>query len=224
MTWLTIEALQFSYEGAGLRIKKATDGNYNFNLQLEAGKILAIGGKSGAGKSTLLDLIAGFLRPSAGHIILDGSDITTLPPSRRQVSVLFQNNNLFEHMAVLENVCLGLNPNSAPSLQHQQQAMEMLEHVGLGGFEKRRADSLSGGQMQRTALARELLRGSKLLLLDEPFTGLDEETRNIMLPLLKNAVTKQQRSIIMVTHDVPSVADIIDGAGEVRDGVFHHLT
>ncbi len=224
MTWLKLEAVQFSYASTKTNSGVAGTGvEYDFSLQLGVGEILAVCGKSGSGKSTLIDLITGFLRPTSGRIILDSTDITSLPPSKRQVSVLFQNNNLFEHMGVLENVCLGLNPNSSPTTEQKQQAKHMLARVGLANYENRRADSLSGGQMQRTALARELLRGSKLILLDEPFNGLDEETRDIMLPLLKYATAEQKSSILLVTHDLKSVEEIIDGTGEVREGRFQRL-
>ncbi len=123
-------------------------------------------------------------------------------------------------MCVLDNVCLGLNPNSRPTIEQKRQASEMLASVGLGGLDNRRASTLSGGQMQRTALARELLRDSKLILLDEPFNGLDEEARNLMLPLLEKAIEADQRSIILVTHDLQDVAGIIDQTGEVKDGRF----
>ena len=216
MTLLNLIDLRFSYPGANTQ-------TYNFDLELNIGEILAVSGKSGSGKSTLLDLIAGFQLPLSGQIILDGNDITQLSPSKRRISMLFQKYNLFEHITVLENICLGLNPNSSPTASDKQKAMDILSQVGLENFEHRRANTLSGGQMQRTALARELLRDSALILLDEPFNGLDEETRNIMLPLLKTAVAHKNRSIILVTHDLGSVRDIIDGAGEVKQGEFRRF-
>lgn len=210
MSFLHINDLEFSYPNSTQ--------NYQFNLSLEAGKILALTGRSGTGKSTLLDLIAGFQHPSAGQIVLDGVDIISLSPANRQVSILFQKNNLFEHLSVLENVCLAINPNSKPTAKQVRQANLMLEKVEMAGFAYQQADQLSGGQMQRVALARELLRNSKLLLLDEPFNGLDEETQEIILPLLNNAVKAADRSIILVTHDLDSVSDIVDRVVELRSG------
>jgi thiamine transport system ATP-binding protein len=211
LNWLELRDLQFSYAGAD-------DEAYDFNLQMGVGAILAIVGKSGSGKSTLLDLIAGFLKPASGNIFLNGHEITHLPPSKRQISILFQKYNLFEHLAVMQNVCLGLNPNSVPTRTQIERATKMLRRVGLGNFENRRATTLSGGQKQRVALARELLRQSSLILLDEPFSGMDEETRDIMLPLLKHAVNTAKRSIILVTHDLQSVEGIVDHVGEISSG------
>ena len=229
MTWLEITNLQFSHIGSknirsnGALRDIAPNISYNFDLTLPAGKILALGGRSGVGKSTLLDLIAGFLQPVAGQIILDGHNITTLSPSRRQISLLFQKNNLFEHLTIMENICLGLNPNSSPTHDDITIVTQMISDVGLKGFETRRAGTLSGGQMQRTALARELLRDTKLILLDEPFNGLDEETRQIMLPLLLTAVNDQKRSIILVTHDLQSIAKITNFCAIVEDGKIHNI-
>jgi thiamine transport system ATP-binding protein len=211
LNWLELRDLQFSYAGAD-------DVAYDFNLQIGVGAILAIVGKSGSGKSTLLDLIAGFLKPASGNIFLNGHEMTHLPPSNRQISILFQKNNLFEHLTVMQNVCLGLNPNSVPTRAQIVRATKMLRRVGLENFENRRATTLSGGQKQRVALARELLRQSSLILLDEPFSGLDEETRDIMLPLLKHAVSTAKRSIILVTHDLQSVEGIVDHVGEISNG------
>lgn len=208
---LKISNLQFS------RVEDI-DMKYQFDLVLEPGKIMAVTGRSGAGKSTLLDLIAGFLQPAGGEIILDNNNITNLAPHKRNTSILFQKNNLFEHLSALDNICLGLSPNSRPTSQQTQLARDMLSKVELSGYENRRASTLSGGQMQRVALAREILRKSKLILLDEPFTGLDEETRQIMASILRQSVEKSDRTIILVTHDLDAVTQIVDCTGEVRAG------
>ncbi len=221
MTWLSLENVQFSHVPTGEKGHDAGTGNaYQFDLQLEAGNILAVHGRSGSGKSTLLDIIAGFLNPTVGKITLDDRDITGLPPSEREISVLFQKNNLFEHLSVLQNVCLGLSPDKTPDFRQTQRAIHMIARVGLVNFENRKASILSGGQMQRTALARELLRQTKLILLDEPFNGLDEESREVMLPMLRQAVEERRCSIILVTHDLQSVTRIVDCVGEIRDRKF----
>jgi len=213
LTLLELKNLRFSYT-------KEPTGEFQFDLKLPAGKILAIGGRSGAGKSTLLELIAGFGKPAGGQIFIDGREITHLPPAKRQVSILFQKNNLFEHLSVLENIALGLNPNSPPDSSQTKDIMETLTTIGLAEFTDRRADTLSGGQMQRVALARELLRDTRLLLLDEPFTGLDDETRDIMLPLIKNATANGQRSVILVSHDQPGADSIIDLKGIIKNNRY----
>jgi thiamine transport system ATP-binding protein len=219
LTLLEVENIRFSYQlnhksGQGLDLGPI----FEFDLQLDAGKIFAITGRSGSGKSTLLDLLAGFLKPFKGMIILDDHDITNEIPSERQISILFQKYNLFEHLNVLDNVCLGLSPNKRPTKIQKQEAMRMISRVGLQRFENRTISTLSGGQMQRTALARELLRQTKLILLDEPFNGLDEESREVMMVILKQAVRERQCSIILVTHDVQSIRSIVDVLAEVKDG------
>jgi len=219
LTLLEVENVRFSYQlnhksGQGPDLGPI----FEFDLQLDAGKIFAITGRSGSGKSTLLDLLAGFLKPVEGMIVLDDHDITNKIPSERQISILFQKNNLFEHLNVLDNVCLGLSPNKRPTKIQKQEAMRMISRVGLQHFENRTISTLSGGQMQRTALARELLRQTKLILLDEPFNGLDEESREVMMVILKQAVRERQCSIILVTHDVQSIRSIVDVLAEVKDG------
>ncbi|MCP4183753.1 MAG: ATP-binding cassette domain-containing protein [Hyphomicrobiales bacterium] len=219
MTLLEVENIRFSYElDHKSRQSSDLEPGFEFNLQLDAGKIFAIAGRSGSGKSTLLDLLAGFLIPGAGKIILDDHDITDENPSKRQISILFQNNNLFEHLNVLDNVCLGLSPNKRPTKVQKQKAIQMISRVGLQHFEGRMVATLSGGQMQRVALARELLRQTKLILLDEPFNGLDEDSREVMMAILKQAVRERQRSIILVTHDIQSIRSIVDILAEVKDG------
>jgi len=219
LTLLSVENIRFSYQNSDEdRLDADLTPVFEFDLQLDAGKILAITGRSGSGKSTLLDLLAGFLKPIEGTIILDNHDITDKIPSERQISVLFQKNNLFEHLNVLDNVCLGLSPNKSPSNSQKQQAMQMISRVGLLHFESRAVSTLSGGQMQRTALARELLRQTRLILLDEPFNGLDEKSREVMMDILKQVVGERQCSVILVTHDVQSISAIVDVVAEVKAG------
>jgi thiamine transport system ATP-binding protein len=223
LTLLEVENIRFSYQLSHKSGQGSDFGPiFEFDLQLDAGKIFAITGRSGSGKSTLLDLLAGFLKPVEGMIVLDDHDITNKIPSERQISILFQKNNLFEHLNVLDNVCLGLSPNKRPTKIQKQEAMRMISRVGLQHFENRTISTLSGGQMQRTALARELLRQTKLILLDEPFTGLDEESREVMMVILKQAVRERQCSIILVTHDVQSIRSIIDILAEVKDGKLQY--
>ncbi len=214
MNLLEIKALKFAH---------SNQTNFEFNFELPAGKILALGGSSGSGKSTLLDLIAGFLQAQSGQIVLDGKDITNAHPSKRQISILFQSGNIFEHLSVFENICLGLNPNTRATSDQQKQAERMLEEIDLAGLGPRPTHTLSGGQKQRVALAREIMRPSKLVLLDEPFTGLDVENQQAMLPLLKRVVENNERSIILVTHDVESLEGIVDCHGQIDNAKFNWL-
>ena len=204
-----------------LKFAHSNQPNFEFDFELPAGKIIALGGKSGSGKSTLLDLIAGFLQAQSGQIILAGTDITNAHPSKRQTSVLFQSGNIFDHLSVFENICLGLNPNTRATTDQQKQAARMLEEIDLAGFGPRPTHTLSGGQKQRVALAREIMRPSKLVLLDEPFTGLDAENQKAMLPLLKRVVENNQRSIILVTHDIESLEGIVDLHAQISNGKFN---
>jgi thiamine transport system ATP-binding protein len=165
---LALEDVQFAYPGHAL--------DYRFTLTAAAGEITAIRGASGSGKSTLLDLIAGFRIPTSGCIMVDGTDITTLPPERRPVSILFQSESLFDHLGAAANVALGL-PRGTPRAAIDQRVTAALADVGLPGLGAQRAATLSGGQAQRVALARTLVRDRPVLLLDEPFSALDDESR-----------------------------------------------
>ncbi len=207
MSFLDIIDLKFTHAGSPTP--------YQFDLQLEQGEILALGGRSGTGKTTLLDLLAGFLQPAAGKIMLDGTNIMPLLPSKRKISYLFQHNNLFEHLSAMDNICIALSPNARPTPLHMKKGADMLEKLEMGAFAHRICSSLSGGQKQRIALARELLRPSKLILLDEPFTGLDDNTRDLILPLLAQTLEDSARAIIIVTHDLQSLATISDHTGQI---------
>ncbi len=168
---------------------------YHYNLSVNQGQIVAILGKSGSGKSTLLDLIAGFLTPHSGTIMIEGKAIENLPIEKRPITILFQKHNLFEHLSVEKNIALG-NRDATP-----QAISAILKEVGLEGYEKRSALDLSGGQQQRVALARALIRQKPILLLDEPFTGLDSQTREQMLELVERLTVKHHLHTIMITHE-----------------------
>jgi len=150
----------------------------HFVLQVEQGERLAIIGESGAGKSTLLNLIAGFETPTSGQILLNDCDHTQTQPAERPVSMLFQDNNLFPHLTVAQNIGLALAPSLSLNATQQQQVREIAEKMGIEPLLSRRADQLSGGQKQRVALARTLLRDKPILLLDEPFSALDPIRRH----------------------------------------------
>ncbi|MFK5881010.1 MAG: ATP-binding cassette domain-containing protein [Sulfurospirillum sp.] len=189
---------------------------YDFSLDAKKGEVVGIIGASGNGKSTLLDLVAGFLSPVGGKITLDEKDLTHLPPEKRPVTILFQNYNLFEHLSVERNVLLGISGSCKNNIL--KKVYEILKEVGLEGFEKKIASTLSGGQQQRVALARSLLRNKPVLLLDEPFTGLDFNTREHMLKLVKNITKTKQICTIMVTHELDDCKKIADKTYEVKNG------
>ena len=172
---------------------------YQFDLEAQPGEIIGIQGESGSGKSTLLDLLTGFLMPLDGAVFWQDENIVPLPPEHRPVNIVFQRNNLFEHLTAEHNVRLGLGP-SENSKGHDI-VYGALARVGLAGKELQKASTLSGGQQQRVALARAIVRNKPLLLLDEPFNGLDESNREDMLSLIKGLAENGDRTVLMVTHE-----------------------
>lgn len=178
---------------------------YRFDLTAAPGEITAVMGASGSGKSTLLDLIAGFLTPQAGTIMLDGRDLVPLPPEDRPVSLLFQAESLFEHLSAAQNVALGLKPGT-PRRIVAEKVGEALAEVGLSAQAGQRASTLSGGQKQRAALARTLLRARPILLLDEPFSALDDETRVATRNLVKALTEAHGWITLLVSHHEDDVA------------------
>jgi thiamine transport system ATP-binding protein len=172
---------------------------YSFSMAAAPGEVTAIMGPSGAGKSTLLDLIAGFLRPQSGMLELDGRDLMPLPPEARPVSILFQSEMLFEHLSAGRNVALGL-PEGQARREVNSAVSEALAEVGLPDIAAQRASTLSGGQKQRVALARTLLRARPVLLLDEPFSALDDETRATVRGLVGKLTVRHEWTTILVSH------------------------
>ncbi|MDF7667819.1 thiamine ABC transporter ATP-binding protein ThiQ [Orbaceae bacterium ESL0727] len=172
----------------------------HFDLQIGKGERVVVIGPSGAGKSTLLNLIAGFVQPKAGEIILDQQDMTQIIPGKRPVSMLFQDNNLFEHLTVAQNVALGLKPSLKLTPAQQQSIATILAKVGLADQKNRYPNQLSGGQKQRIALARCLVQHRPILLLDEPFSALDQALRFEMLSLVNHVCDEFDLTLMMVSH------------------------
>ncbi|PHS30602.1 MAG: thiamine ABC transporter ATP-binding protein [Sulfurovum sp.] len=191
---LNIQNLQYKY-------KDASD-IYTYNLQVSSGEIIGIVGQSGSGKSTLLDIVAGFIEPSSGVAVLDGEELIGKPIEKRPITILFQNHNLFEHLSVQKNILLGVNKTLKDSSEDVEKVKDILKEVGLEEYEHKLASKLSGGQQQRVALARVLMRREPILLLDEPFSGLDDTTRIEMLELVQTITQEYKLHIIMVTHDL----------------------
>jgi thiamine transport system ATP-binding protein len=202
---LALEDVTFAYAGGS---------RYCFSMAAEAGAVTAIRGQSGAGKSTLLDLIAGFLAPAGGVVRIDGRDVTGLPPEQRPVSILFQSETLFEHLSAARNVALGLPRPDAARVQ------AALAEVGLGNVGPQRAATLSGGQKQRVALARTLLRDRPVLLLDEPFSALDDDTRAATRTLVRDLTVKHGWATVLVTHHADDIAAIADRVYVLAGGML----
>jgi thiamine transport system ATP-binding protein len=176
----------------------------HFALNVDAKERIVIVGPSGAGKSTLLSLIAGFIFPKSGQIILNHQNVTTTLPGKRPVSMLFQHNNLFSHLTVEQNIALGIKPALKLSRTEQNTISDILARVGLEGFNQRYPEQLSGGQRQRVALARCLVQHRPILLLDEPFSALDQALRFEMLALVNQICSEFNLTLMMVSHYLDS--------------------
>jgi thiamine transport system ATP-binding protein len=186
---------------------------------LPTGARVAVIGPSGAGKSTLLMAIAGFLAPTSGRILWQGQDIMTMPPGDRPLSMLFQDQNLFPHLTIAQNVGLGLRPDLRLTEADRGRIEEALDRVGLGGMGGRKPAQLSGGQQGRAALARVLLRARPLLLLDEPFAALGPALKAEMLGLLAELAADTGATVLMVTHAPSDARRFADLSVLVANGV-----
>lgn len=189
-----------------------------FSLSMQAGERVAILGPSGAGKSTLLSLVAGFLAVNSGRLQLNGEDHSHTPPAKRPVSMLFQENNLFPHLTVAQNIGLGLHPGLKLDHQQKQALQQIARRVGLEELLDRLPSQLSGGQRQRAALARCLVRQQPLLLLDEPFSALDPALRKEMLQLVDEVCQERNITLLMVSHSIEDAARIAPRSILIVDG------
>ncbi len=196
----------------------------HFVLKVEQGERLAIIGESGAGKSTLLNLIAGFETPASGQILLNDCDHTQTQPAERPVSMLFQDNNLFPHLTVAQNIGLALAPSLSLNATQQQQVREITEKMGIESLLSRRADQLSGGQKQRVALARTLLRDKPILLLDEPFSALDPIRRHELQQFILEICIERNLTLLMVTHQLEETKNLFTRVVEIREGQVFPLS
>ena len=188
------------------------------SLNVAQGQTLAVLGPSGCGKTTLLRLIAGLERPSAGSVRLDGVDLAGLPAHRRKFGMVFQDFALFPHMNVARNVAFGLRKSSLPKSAAQARVAELLEMVGLSGFENRTTEALSGGERQRVALARALAPDPRLLLFDEPLGSLDRGLRERLLVELRAILDRLTIPAIYVTHDQFEAFAVADRMAIMRAG------
>jgi thiamine transport system ATP-binding protein len=193
----------------GLRVTRG-DFTLTADFTIAPGRRVAIVGASGSGKSTLLMLIGGFLTPDAGRILWNGADLTDLPPGERPMSIVFQDQNLFPHLDVAANVGLGLSPSLRLTAADRTKVAEALERVGLGGFDRRKPGDLSGGQQARVALARTMIRGRPIMLLDEAFAGLGPALKDDMLDLVAQLSDETGMTVLMVSHDPEDALRLAD--------------
>jgi spermidine/putrescine ABC transporter ATP-binding subunit len=212
-----LSAPLLSVRGLTVRFGATTALN-TLDLDIDAGEMFVLLGASGSGKTTLLRAVAGFVRPEAGRIELDGGDLATLPPHRRPVNTMFQSYALFPHLNVAANVGFGLRQQGMPRAAIASRVAEMLTLVSLPGYAARKPHQLSGGQQQRVALARSLAPNPRLLLLDEPLSALDrnlrEETRQELARLQRQLGT----TFIVVTHDQEEALTLATRIGVMREG------
>ena len=191
------------------------------NISLEPDKIYAVVGPSGAGKSTFLNLISGFASISSGSIIWNGQEISNLPPAKRSVSILFQDNNLFPHLSVWRNLALAVTHWPKISRDNEEKLKAVMSEVGILGLENRKPSQLSGGQQSRVALARVLLQKNKILLLDEPFSALGPSLKDQMLQLIKKISKNKQLLVLMVTHDPADAKKVASQTLIIKDKKVH---
>ena len=180
-------------------------------------------GPSGCGKTTTLRLIAGFLEPNSGKVLLKGEDITGVPPYKRPVNTVFQKYALFPHLNVYENVAFGLRLKKLPEETIRPKVLEMLETVGLRGFERRSINQLSGGQQQRVAIARSLVNQPRVLLLDEPLGALDLKLRKEMQLELKRLQREMNITFVYVTHDQEEALTMSDTVVVMNKGNIQQI-
>jgi sulfate transport system ATP-binding protein len=180
------------------------------SLEVPEGSLTALLGPSGSGKSTLLRIIGGLELPDAGTIVIEGEDVTDVPPQRRGIGFVFQHYAAFRHMTVRENVAFGLKVRRQPRARVQARTSELLGIVGLGGYADRYPNQLSGGQRQRMALARALAVQPRVLLLDEPFGALDAKVRAELREWLRRLHEEVEVTTLLVTHDQEEAMSIAD--------------
>lgn len=190
---------------------------WDLSLAISKGKITALTGESGSGKTTLLRIIAGLENPDQGTIRLGDEEVTHLPPNKRKIGFVFQNLALFPHMRVQENIGFAIQKSKA---EKQRQIAELLKLTGLEGLEARYPHELSGGQQQRVALARALATEPEVLLMDEPFSNLDEALKTRVRFEIKAIIKKLEITTVLVTHHATDAFMIADEVVILQDGVI----
>jgi sulfate/thiosulfate transport system ATP-binding protein len=190
----------------------------NVDFEVPSGSLTALLGPSGSGKSTLLRAIAGLDLPDTGTITINGRDVTHMPPQRRGIGFVFQHYAAFKHLTVRDNVAFGLKIRKRPKAEIKAKVDNLLEVVGLSGFQTRYPNQLSGGQRQRMALARALAVDPEVLLLDEPFGALDAKVREDLRAWLRRLHDEVHVTTVLVTHDQSEALDVADRIAVLNKG------
>jgi spermidine/putrescine ABC transporter ATP-binding subunit len=194
------------------------------SLTIEAGEFVALLGPSGSGKSTVLMSIAGFERPTAGQIVIDGQDCTRLPPHKRNIGMVFQHYTLFPHLSVADNVAFPLKMRGVAKAERRRQAEAALEIVRLAGYGNRTPKQLSGGQQQRVALARAIVYRPRVLLMDEPLSALDKKLREEMQLEIKRLHSELGLTVVFVTHDQGEALTMADRIAILKAGELQQVS
>ena len=215
MAMLEIRGVSKSY--GGTPVLRGVD------LSVEAGELMFLLGPSGCGKSTLLRIVAGLIRQDAGSVVLDGRDVSALPPESRNTPMVFQNYALWPHLNVAENIEFGLKIKKLPREEIRKTVDEMLAVVGMSEFAKRKVNELSGGQQQRVALARALALKGSILLLDEPLSNLDARLRDLMRTEIRRICKERRLTALYVTHDRREALSVGDRIAVMKDGAILQL-
>ena len=195
-----------------------------FTVEINKGEWVGIIGQSGAGKSTFLNLIAGFAQPEVGSLLINNTEMRNLSASKRSISSLFQDNNLFPHLSVYQNIAIAIKPNLKLHENEKGEIFEIIEYLNLSSKMHSSIGTLSGGERQRVALGRVMSSDKKILLLDEPFSQLDPNLRIEMLELIKKIREKKKITIIMAIHTPAEAIDFVSRFLLIKEGeVFREL-
>jgi putative spermidine/putrescine transport system ATP-binding protein len=192
-------------------------------LHIAEGEFFSLLGPSGCGKTTTLRMVAGFVQPTEGSIIIGGQDVTDLPPEKRSIGIVFQNYAIFPHMNVFNNIAYGLKVRKVPKDEIVSRVQRVLATVGLAGYEERYQRELSGGEQQRVALARVLVIEPRILLLDEPLSALDKKMREEMKYWIKNLQQQLGITTIYVTHDQSEALTMSDRIAVMNTGIVEQI-
>jgi len=210
MSFLELRGITRGWDGQG--------GVRDIDLSLQRGDFLSILGPSGCGKSTLLRLIAGLEQPQHGSVVIDGRDVTALPPAQRNLSMVFQSYALFPHLSVAENVMFGLKVRRVAARERDRRLSDALKMTGLDGLERRKPSELSGGQRQRVALARAAVAEKPLCLMDEPLSNLDAKLRHSVRRDIRALARNLDLTVVYVTHDQGEAMSLSDTVALMNKG------